>query len=382
MSSSLEEEAIDSLSLSDTESSIPSTTKLSASAVPSSAISLSNPTSIPTSLVPAPSPTEDDLDDSQTYPPMTTEWTAPLSCTWTYDADRIPEPGATGPVAWLDREPIPGAKSLSCYPDGMFTEGRTGVFSPATCPHGWTTVSLRVETDEVQEEETTTAICCSSEYSLDGNLCKRSVSTVVAVPITYNHTARSYDVLSDSTTTLYSATIAVYTIRALFKDEDKDALGLKDEDDIGPEKPTKTLSLDARIGIGIGVAVFVLLVIGSICFFLVRRDRARVEKKRSHELNAMRTRYNGSGGLGDDFYAAGNHRRGRSRDHAEPPLAYEAATDSNSMTDNESRLSEDTATRDEEIRALQIQKAAIQRRIEELERNESNQNQDENRQQQ
>ncbi|KAM0424792.1 hypothetical protein ACHAPT_010102 [Fusarium lateritium] len=260
----------------------------------------------------------------------------------------------------------------------MFTDGRTGVFSPATCPHGWTTVSLRVETDDVHEDETTTAICCSSEYSLDGNLCKRSVPTVLAVPITYNHTARSYDVLSDSTTTLYSATIAVYTIRALFKDGDKDALGLKDEDDIGPDRPTKTLSLAARIGIGVGVAVFVLLVIGAIAFFLVRRDRARSEKKRSHELDAMRARH---GGLGDNFYAAGNghNRRDRSR-HGGPPPAYEAATDSASVTDNDSRLSDDLATRDEELRALQVQKAAIQRRIEELERSESNQNQGQDRQ--
>lgn len=219
------------------------------------------------------------------------------------------------------------------------------------------------------------------EYSLDGNLCKRLVPTVVAVPITYNHTARSYDVLSHSTTMLYNATIAVYTIRALFKDGDKDALGLKDEDDIGPNRPAKTLSLAARIGIGVGVAVFVLFLMGAIAYFLVRRDRVRSEKKRAHELDIMRARH-GTGGLGDDFYAAANghhHRRDRSR-HREPPPAYEAATDSTSMTDNDSRLSDDLTTRDDELRALQVQKAAIQRRIEELERSESDQNQDQNRQ--
>ncbi|KAI8684435.1 hypothetical protein NCS57_00109600 [Fusarium keratoplasticum] len=370
--SSLED--AESLTLSGTDSSDPS----SSSAAPSSTVSLSNQTPTPTSPVLAPSPTDDDLDDYQTFPPMTTPWTVPISCTWTYDAERVPEPGATGPVAWLDLEPIPGAKSLSCYPDGMFTDGRTGVFSPATCPHGWTTAELRVDTDEAHDDATTTAVCCSSAYSLDGNLCKRLVPTVVAVPISYNHTARSYDVLSDSTTTLYSATIAVYTIRALFKDGDKDALGLKDEDDIGPHRPAKTLSLAARIGIGVGVAVFVLFVIGAIAYFLVRRDRVRSEKKRAHELDVMRARH-GTGGLGDDFYAAanGHHRRDRNR-HGEPPPAYEAATDSTSVTDNDSRLSDDLTTRDEELRALQVQKAAIQRRIEELERSESNQDQNQN----
>ncbi|KAM5355733.1 hypothetical protein ACJ41O_002379 [Fusarium nematophilum] len=363
MSSPLEErEAVDTSTLSVVaESSIVVSASASASesAAPSTPTSTSflDPTPIPTSAVPEPSPTDDQLDSDGTYPPMTTPWTAPLSCTWTYNADRVPEPGATGPVAWLDLEPVPGDKSLSCYPNGMFTEGRTGVFSPGTCPNGWTTVSLRVETNEIKDEETTTAVCCSSEYYLDGNWCKRSVPTVLAVPITYNHTARTYDILSDSTTTLYSATIAVYTIRALFKEEDKDALGLKDEDDIGTERSPNSLSLGARIGIGVGVGAFVLL------------------RKRSHELNAMRSRHHGRGGLGDDFYIAGNGHPRR----AEPPPAYEAATDSHSTTDNDSRLSGDTTTRDEEIRALQVQKAAIQRRIEELERSETNHTQEENR---
>ncbi|KAF4978089.1 hypothetical protein FZEAL_5479 [Fusarium zealandicum] len=383
MASSLEDGDMDSSTLSDIESNAASALLSSdlapTPAAPSTTVSLPQPTS----AYPAPLPTDDHLDADQTYPPMTTPWTVPASCTWTYDADSMPSSGVTGPMAWLDLEPIPGAKSLSCYPDGMFHEDRTGVFSPGTCPHGWTTVSLLVETNEAREDEVTTAICCSSEYHVDGSLCKRSVPTVVAVPFTYNHTARSYDVLSDSTTTLYSATIAVYTIRALFKDGDKDALGLKDEDDIGNVRPNKPLSLGARIGIGVGVGVFVLLVIAAIAFWLLRRDRARTEKKRSHELNAMRSRTHRPGGIGDDFYTTANahHRRERSRHHTEPPPAYEAGADSSSVTDNESHLSGDTTTRDEEIRALQVQKAEIQRRIQELERSETNQTQDENRQQ-
>jgi hypothetical protein len=55
------------------------------------------------------------------------------------------EPGATGAIAWLDLKPNPHATTLSCYPDGMFYYGQTGVFSPASCPDGWTTVSLKVD---------------------------------------------------------------------------------------------------------------------------------------------------------------------------------------------------------------------------------------------
>ena len=216
------------------------------------------------------------------------------------------------------------------------------------------------------------------EYLLEGSLCTRTTSSVIAVPYTYNHTARSYDALSDSTTTLYSATIAVYAIRALFKDSDKDALGLKDEDDIGPKHDSPSLSLGARIGIGVGVAVFVLLAIGAVAFWLMRRERNRTEKRRAHELSPVGSMRHNSEGPGDNFYAAGEarHQRGRSRQLAEPSSTYEAATDSNSMTENDSRLSEDTATRDEAIRALQVQKEAIQRRIEELERSETQSQED------
>ncbi|KAJ4271754.1 hypothetical protein NW762_000460 [Fusarium torreyae] len=346
---------------------------------PSSTISLSDPTSAPTTLMLAPSPTDDDLDEDQTFPPMTTPWTGPASCTWTYDADKVPKSGSMGLAAYLDLEPIPGAKSLSCYPDAMFAEGITGVYSPGTCPHGWFTASIDVGPAENRDDEITTAFCCSSKYLLEGSLCTRTTSSVIAVPYTYNHTARSYDALSDSTTTLYSATVAVYAIRALFKDSDKDALGLKDEDDIGLEHDTQSLSLGARIGIGVGVAVFVLLAIGAVAFWLMRRERARTEKRRAHELNAVGSMRHNSEGPGDNFYAAGEarHRRDRSRQLADPPPpAYEAATDSNSMTENDSRLSEDTATRDETIRALQVQKEAIQRRIEELERSETQSQED------
>ncbi|CAM1506697.1 Fc.00g063380.m01.CDS01 [Cosmosporella sp. VM-42] len=320
-----------------------------------------------------PTPTTTDYHEvDETYPPMTTHWKTPRSCTWTYNLDNQPSPGATGAVAWLDLEPVDGASTLSCYPEGMFYDGRTGIFSPATCPNGWTTVTVLANTNEVKEKATTTAVCCSSEYYLDGNHCKRSIPTVLAVPITYNHSASTYDVLSSSTTTLYSATIAVYTIRALFQDQDKDMLGLKDEDDIDDDEDHgSSLSLGAKIGIGIGVPIFAILVIGAIAYFFLRKNRSQL-KRRAHELNVMRSRGRHDGG--DEYMG---HRTPRRPSHdVEPPPAYEAAAESNSVTDRESV---DSSARDQEIQALRVQKAVIQRRIEELEQVDSNRSQDRSR---
>ncbi|EKJ79778.1 hypothetical protein NXS19_000482 [Fusarium pseudograminearum] len=358
-----------SLSTEDDESTVTGSSSMPPAA-PSSAMSLSKPTPHPTTLVIEPKPTDDDdLASDWTFPPMTTPWTGPPDCTWTYDANHVSMSGIGGLEAMLDLQPIAGAKSLSCYPDAMFDNGLTGVYSPGTCPHGWTTVTLRIEPSANRDDETTTAICCSSHYTLEGSLCKRSTSSVVAIPYTFNQTAQSYDAHSESATTLYSATIAVYTIRALFKDRDKDALGLKDEDDIpGVDHHKDSLSLSERIGIGVGVAVFVLLAVGGLAFWLIHREKARTEKRRPHELNAVGNMRHNSSGAGDDFYAAAEaNQRNRSRGNAEPPPPAYVATDSNSMTENDSRLSEDTTTRDEEIRALQIQKEAIQRRLQQLE---------------
>jgi hypothetical protein len=108
----------------------------------------------------SPSATEDSSYHS--IPPMTSPWNVPQTCTWTYNAASEPVPGATGAVAWLDLEPEEGATSLSCYPDQMFVGERTGVFSPAICPSGWTTATIVANTDEDHDHATTTAICCSS----------------------------------------------------------------------------------------------------------------------------------------------------------------------------------------------------------------------------
>ncbi len=105
---------------------------------------------------------EDAVPTTDSFPPMTTHWTAPMSCTWTYNIDEQPQPGASGAVAWLDLEPVYGETTLSCYPEGMFYNNHTGVFSPATCPGGWTTAALQVPQNVDEDDSTTTAVCCSS----------------------------------------------------------------------------------------------------------------------------------------------------------------------------------------------------------------------------
>ncbi|KAL6811140.1 hypothetical protein GGI42DRAFT_210357 [Trichoderma sp. SZMC 28013] len=308
------------------------------------------------------------------YPPLTTHWNRPMSCTWTYVYDSDLPAGVSEPIAYLDLEPLPGASTLSCYPDGMFYDGRTGVFSPATCPYGWTTVSLAVNTDQDEDEATTTALCCSSEYSYAGGHCKRQVPTVLAVPIIYNHTAATYDVLTNSTTTLYSATIAVNTIRALFREQDKPLLGLTDEDDIDDERDDdRGLSMSAKIGIGVGVTLFGLFSIGAaILIYLWRRDRRKKghPSGTSHELGVVQR----TQGQMYTNSPLGSHQRARERS-AEPPPAYDFTTETNSVADNDGE--DVTVARDGQIQVLMAQKAAIQRRIDELERASGDESRDE-----
>lgn len=193
----------------------------------------------------------------------------------------------------------------------------------------------------------------------------RSVPTVIAVPISYNKTAHTYEVLSNSTTTLYSATIAVYTIRAMFREEDKELLGLTGEDEIGSKDSTSKLSLSTKVGIGVGVAIFALLTIGLGVFFYWRKKSANCRAKR----RMAHTR--GGAGAGDESngdvpYGAGviPLRPCRRSNDEPPPPAYDASTESNSLGDGEGRS---PPPRDHEIQVLKAQKAAIQRRLEELE---------------
>lgn len=200
-----------------------------------------------------------------------------------------------------------------------------------------------------------------SEYSWAGGHCKRQVPTILAVPIIYNRTAATYEVLTNSTTTLYSATIAVNTIRALFREQDKPLLGLTDDDDIDDHKDDdQGLSLSAKIGIGVGVALGGLLAIGAAIFiFMWRREQRKKGStgRTSHELRAVQ-RTQGR------MYS-GSHTQVRARD-SEPPPAYASETETNNAADTDSGST--AVTRGGEIQVLIAQKAAIQRRIEELER--------------
>lgn len=209
----------------------------------------------------------------------------------------------------------------------------------------------------------------SREYSLEGGHCKRLVPTVLAVPIIYNHTAATFEVLSNSTTTLYSATIAVNTIRALFQEVDKKALGLTDESEIDNEPQfSNGLSLSARIGIGIAVPVLSLLIIGTLVFVFLRRQRHRRRREKEHNehnLECMRRRRRLSTSSSIE-----SPRPSTRQTTTEPPPAYQAATETNSPAEDDA-AADSVASREEEMKILMAQKAVIQRRIEELERGET-----------
>jgi hypothetical protein len=218
---------------------------------------------------------------------------------------------------------------------------------------------------EEKADETTTAVCCSSDYSLDGAYCKRSVPTVLAVPIEYDKSDGDYHILTNSTTTLYSATIAVYTVHALFQEEDKALLGLTDEVDISIQKHHHGLSLGAQIGIGIGVTAAVVLLLGGAMFLLARR------RLRPHAGSYPRR-------PGEEDVAAG--------EMGQPPPVYRSpSAEANSHPAHSKAVSESSATTADtrapvaeprkeeaglsgELMALRSQQADLQRRIDELEK--------------
>ncbi|KOS18678.1 hypothetical protein ESCO_000889 [Escovopsis weberi] len=218
--------------------------------------------------------------------------------------------------------------------------------------------------------------CTWTEYTLDGEHCKRQVPTALAVPITYNHTASTYEVFTNSTTTLYSATLAVHTIRALFRATDQSLLGITDDSDIDDDPEPWHLSIAAKIGIGIGVTIFGLLSIAALVFLFFRARQKRRDrlKGRSHEMSSMRSSTRGRpfsemGWSAPPRNAHGHHDQQRVVAARGTDMAHDldGAADEHSLEDSDSG---NTAAQ-EEIRVLMAQKAAIQRRIEELERSEN-----------
>lgn len=184
---------------------------------------------------------------------------------------------------------------------------------------------------------------------MDGEYCKREVPTALAVPIIYNTTDSTYDVLTDETSTLVSATLAVYAINALFREEDKEVLGLTYDEEIRDEdEKGGGLSLGARIGIGIGATIGGLILIGLSLWFICRKRKSKKSKTQGDETSVVDTRARGAGG-------------------ELPPPAYEFSQ-RNSMAEEPV----DESGQDGEIQVLRAQKAAIQRRIEELEIVETN----------
>lgn len=193
---------------------------------------------------------------------------------------------------------------------------------------------------------------------MHGDHCYREVPTVLAVPILYNSSGSTYDIIADETSVLVSATLAVHTIQALFQEEDKDVLGLTYEDEILDEKKNNGLTLSERVGIGVGSAIFGLLVIGLGAFLFLRRRAKRSKRQPQHEMDPVDGPMTSRAGDGTTIIQ--NHRLS---------LHGGAPTLRNSLADDDSGVS---AAYDDDIEALRAQKAAIQRRIEELERVDTN----------
>ncbi|KID76922.1 hypothetical protein MBR_03241, partial [Metarhizium brunneum ARSEF 3297] len=266
-----------------------------------------------------------------TLPALTTPWGSPQSCTWTYVVSHPEETASPGAVAFLDLEPMPGASTLSCYPNGMFSYGRTGVFSPD---------------------------------------CRRSVATGLAVPITYDAIQGTYDVLTQSTTTLYSGMLAVSTIQVQFTAEDKKELGIGSDEDGVP----RTLSMGARIGIAVGACAFVLLCLCLIYYILARRRRSREGLTKDRLMRDLKTMHRRGPSACDGPYAGDLSMSSTISstqapyERHEPPPAYDPGR---TRRISGSRDAYSGRQRDGQIRALNEQKAAIEQRIEELQMQET-----------
>jgi len=166
----------------------------------------------------------------------------------------------------------------------------------------------------------------------------------------YNTTDGTHNVLTKETLTLTSATLAVWTINALFQEVDKEILGLTDEDEIRTidQSDKGGLSLGARIGIGIGATIGAFLALGVVLWLLCRR-RKRANRERSQAAMA------------EDARLSAIIKKGQGSEHSAPAYGFEQKT----SIEGTGRGREP----DEEIDALKAEREAIERRIEELERN-------------
>ncbi|EFY90844.1 hypothetical protein MAC_03207 [Metarhizium acridum CQMa 102] len=274
-----------------------------------------------------------------TLPALTTPWGSPQSCTWTYVVSHPEETASPGAVAFLDLEPMPGASTLSCYPNGMFSYGRTGIFSPVSLDQMIAVVDFHADLR-------------------------------LAVPITYDTIAGTYDVLTQYTTTLYSAMLAVSTIQVQFTAEDKKELGIgSDQDDV-----SRTLSMGARIGIAVGACAFVLLCLCLIYYLLAMRRRSREGLTKDRLMRDLKTMHRRGPSHVDGPYAGDLSMSSTisstqtAYERREPPPAYDPGR---ARRIPESRDADSGRQRDGQIRALNEQKAVIEQRIEELQMQET-----------
>ncbi|KAG6041399.1 hypothetical protein E4U41_004497 [Claviceps citrina] len=190
------------------------------------------------------------------------------------------------------------------------------------------------------------------------------IATALAVPITYNTTAGTYNVLTKSTTTLYNAILAVTSIQVQFNEDDKRLLGIEtDITDSG-----FSFSLGTRIGIAVGVGVFILLCMGLIYYALARRRRSReglTKERLIRDLKSIHRRDQLGNGPYNSHSSMSTTNPGPylAPEQTEPPPAY----DPWSRRPSGNRASDYGRPTDGEIRALNEQKAVIQQRIDELE---------------
>ena len=189
---------------------------------------------------------------------------------------------------------------------------------------------------------------------------------MLAVPITYitvdDPSSTTYSVLTERTTLLENATIAVHTILAEWRQADATAVagGLDDDDEDldggdgddggGDGQNAGGLSDYAKAGVGVGVGIGALLIC-AVLFLVFWRKRggsaAGTNKWAGHEMETVHGQRSGGGGGGSASVGAGRGSVGGIGD-----LGVEISPKGGGA----------------EMLVLREQKEAIQRRIEALEK--------------
>lgn len=228
-------------------------------------------------------------DNRSVYPPLTTLWTRPTSCQFTWAASESGHVTAT-----LDR---------ACYPptpsSAIPATENVNRYSPGLCPNGFTTA----RTEDPSNSTITTAMCCTNGYAYSGvdTVCKRTVTTPTTI-VSVGQAGQTSTIAVSSFTAhdqgvfvlfqtsdidvIMSANVSYWLINPNSTSPGTPTSSLTLPDALAPTLPTtgdrpsgtNGLSTGAQAGIGIGIALGALILLGVVIWLWRRRRQGHARK--------------------------------------------------------------------------------------------------------